>query len=195
MSHTNLNKTLNCKEAMQKLSELLGDTNVNDCNNNLHESLEELEKLANERNFLDILNQKYPTFIGFQSSDRKKRVPKIIIREKKRHCNISNNKSGLESDLCIKPESNSKTSIISVATNNTNVVEIREIIDTLLPKDTPQFKVISSEGLKNCKSSHTPNRAIKNNPQDNLLRLEVEKLVDELLDEVPSTSQYNNKTY
>ncbi|KAK9744948.1 hypothetical protein QE152_g7372 [Popillia japonica] len=105
MSHTNLNKTLNCKEAMQKLSELLGDSNVNDCNNNLHESLEELEKLANERNFFDILNQKYPTFIGFQLNENQK--IKHSVSKKASDSQIYNNKT-------YKEVANSKNSTTNI---------------------------------------------------------------------------------
>ncbi|GJQ72351.1 hypothetical protein Trydic_g3438 [Trypoxylus dichotomus] len=192
---TEINKPIDSKEMMRELSEL--ETSLNNYDN-----------YATQRNLLDILNQRYPTFIGFQfnnnesrkltysinkkaiSPTRNKRVPKIIIREKKKRNTTTDSKTASENENAKQFESNSRTSARSVATNNANVLEIREIIESLLPQDPSKFKMISSEFLQKSGNNQKINRLNKSNSkEDEILRSEVEKIVDELLDEVPSTSR------
>lgn len=202
-SNTNLNKQGDCSETIRKLSDCLAD-DVNNLRNDLRTSFNELDSYAHQRNLMDILNQRYPTFIGFQFNNnestrkvrysinkkgvpnRKKKVPKIIIREQKKNCNKCESESG----HVRKPsQSNSKISVVSIKSNNGKVLEIREIIEGLLPKEQQKFKMISSEYLQNNETNQKGNRTPIRSHSDDVLRLEVEKMVDELLDEVPSRSR------
>lgn len=202
------NKKIDCEDAIKKLSEYLV-ADVKSVSSNIHNpSLEKLQDYVHERNLIDILNQRYPTFIGFQFNNnetkkikytinrktpsvRRKKVPKIIIREKRKSCNNTRSRSDSENDRNARQQVKSKTSVISIATNSANMLEIRDIIESMLPKSSSRLKIVNSERyIRQQQCVRTSNQSTNtSSSHDDLLRLEVEKIVDELLHEIPSTSQ------